>query len=91
MPQLFLEEPWTELDSELVQGGNIQLTEKEEKIFSLLMEVVEENELSTTLRVAGGWVRDKMFGKQSNDIDIAIDDMLGSQFAEIITAKIAKN
>lgn len=29
------------------------------------------------MRVAGGWVRDKLIGKDSDDIDIALDDMLG--------------
>ena len=36
---------------------------------------------TTTLRVAGGWVRDKLLGKSSNDIDIAIDDQTGVEFA----------
>lgn len=30
----------------------------------------------TTLRAAGGWVRDKLLGRDSLDIDIAIDNML---------------
>jgi len=29
--------------------------------------------LKTTLRVAGGWVRDKLIGKKSDDIDLAMD------------------
>ena len=39
---------------------NINLTEVEQRIFKTLMEVVEEKRLKTTLRVAGGWVRDKV-------------------------------
>ena len=39
---------------------NIKLTDKEQEIFNTLMEVVRENNLKTTLRVAGGWVRDKV-------------------------------
>ena len=38
--------------------------------------------MPVTLRVAGGWVRDKLMGRQSDDIDIAIDTMLGREFAE---------
>ncbi|KAF7842240.1 putative CCA tRNA nucleotidyltransferase 2 isoform X1 [Senna tora] len=34
------------------------------------------------LRVAGGWVRDKLLGKECNDIDIALDNMMGSQFVD---------
>lgn len=37
--------------------------------------------LKTTIRVAGGWVRDKLMQKESNDIDITLDDMKGEQFA----------
>jgi hypothetical protein len=39
---------------------NITLSEQEQKIFKTLMEVIEEHQLKTTLRVAGGWVRDKV-------------------------------
>jgi len=33
------------------------------------------------LRVAGGWTRDKCLGKESDDIDIALDDIYGEDFA----------
>jgi hypothetical protein len=39
--------------------------------------VVKHYDLPVTLRVAGGWVRDKLLGKNSADIDIALDCMLG--------------
>jgi len=57
--------------------ANITLTENEQQIFTTLMNVVKAYQLSSTLRVAGGWVRDKIMGKHSYDIDIAIDDMTG--------------
>ena len=38
--------------------------------------------------MAGGWVRDKLMGKESDDIDIALDDMYGEEFAEIIREQI---
>ncbi len=31
--------------------------------------------------MAGGWVRDKLMGIESDDIDIALDDMYGEEFA----------
>ena len=34
-----------------------------------------------TLRVAGGWVRDKLLGLESNDIDVALDTCVGAEFA----------
>jgi len=44
--------------------------------------VVKHYDLPVTLRVAGGWVRDKLLGKSSADIDIALDCMLGREFAK---------
>jgi tRNA nucleotidyltransferase/poly(A) polymerase len=38
----------------------IQITPLEQKIFDELMDVVKDHQLKTTLRVAGGWVRDKV-------------------------------
>lgn len=41
-------------------GYSIQLTEEEKSLFRLLRQVHKETHLTTTLRVAGGWVRDKL-------------------------------
>ena len=38
--------------------------------------------------MAGGWVRDKLLGKDSDDIDIALDDMTGEQFTKLINEKV---
>jgi len=37
-----------------------------------------------TLRVAGGWVRDKLLGLTTHDVDLAVDDLTGVQFANLI-------
>eukprot|EP00934_Nitzschia_sp_Nitz4_P001910 Nitzschia sp. Nitz4//scaffold213_size37731//33675//35714//NITZ4_007726-RA/size37731-processed-gene-0.15-mRNA-1//-1//CDS//3329542083//1910//frame0 len=86
----------------------IELTPEEEQLFQMLRTAKEQANLSTTLRVAGGWVRDKLLAtppfahvlrqsrlgiisnstcpaseqNQPVDIDIALDDMLGREFAE---------
>ncbi|XP_077241459.1 polynucleotide adenylyltransferase family protein isoform X2 [Tasmannia lanceolata] len=60
----------------------IDLTDKEKKIFDRLLHVIRHFKLDTQLRVAGGWVRDKLLGKDCSDIDIALDDMLGREFCE---------
>ncbi|KAL7118172.1 hypothetical protein ACP275_03G118900 [Erythranthe tilingii] len=60
----------------------IDLTEKETEIFDRLLQVIRHFTLQTQLRVAGGWVRDKLLGKECCDIDIALDDMLGREFCE---------
>ena len=63
----------------------IKLTGKEKQIFSLLMDLVKERKLDVTLRVAGGWVRDKLLGNESSDIDFALDKMMGQQFVIILS------
>jgi len=62
----------------------IDLTEQEEQIFDLLRNTIKSSARSTTLRVAGGWVRDKIMGRESDDIDIAVDNMSGVKFAELV-------
>jgi hypothetical protein len=39
---------------------NIKLNETEKEIFKLLRDCVSDTNLPVTLRVAGGWVRDKV-------------------------------
>ncbi|KAJ5760548.1 TRNA nucleotidyltransferase [Penicillium odoratum] len=40
----------------------------------------EINRAETVLRFTGGWVRDKLLGVQSHDIDVGISNMTGYQF-----------
>lgn len=35
--------------------------------------------------MAGGWVRDKLMGHESHDIDIALDDMMGEPFVKLMS------
>lgn len=65
------------------------LNEKEQRLRELLLDVAEYVETETKgtrpqLRFAGGWVRDKLLGRGSHDIDIAVDNMTGLRFAEHI-------
>ncbi|KAK4413316.1 CCA tRNA nucleotidyltransferase, mitochondrial [Sesamum alatum] len=61
---------------------HVDLTAKEKQIFDRLLQVLRHFNLQTQLRVAGGWVRDKLLGKECYDIDIALDNMLGREFCE---------
>ena len=61
-------------------------TESEEKLFKILKDTLQYRGIRSTLRCAGGWVRDKLLGLESDDIDIAIDDMLGKEFADHVNA-----
>ncbi|XP_010679172.2 tRNA nucleotidyltransferase cca2 isoform X1 [Beta vulgaris subsp. vulgaris] len=68
----------------------IHLTEKETLIFNRLKDVLHHFNLNTQLRVAGGWVRDKLLGKDCYDIDIAIDNMMGRELCEKINEYLLK-
>jgi len=63
------------------EAPKIELTSLEKQIFDFLLEANQKLGLNSTMRVAGGWVRDKLLGKDSNDIDVAIDNMKGEEFA----------
>ncbi|EPR78113.1 tRNA nucleotidyltransferase-polyA polymerase, partial [Spraguea lophii 42_110] len=58
----------------------IFLEDDEKKIFELIKS--HAIKLSCIPRVAGGWVRDKLLGIKSNDIDITIDNISGENFAK---------
>lgn len=61
--------------------NTIILNKNEIDLFSMLRRVVSDRSLGTTVRVAGGWVRDKiLYGKAKDDIDICLDNMTGEQF-----------
>ena len=59
---------------------HIKLTENEAFLFCNLKKCIPD----AVLRVAGGWVRDKLLGKESNDIDIALDKYKGIEAAKIV-------
>ena len=58
------------------------LKQSEQELFDVLRGAARHAELKTVMRCAGGWVRDKLLGKDSVDIDIALDDLLGTEFAK---------
>lgn len=64
------------------------LTEVESKIRQLLLDISDhvgtlEEYARPELRFAGGWVRDKLLGSTSDDIDVCIDNMTGYNFANL--------
>ncbi|CDO70920.1 hypothetical protein BN946_scf184829.g28 [Trametes cinnabarina] len=64
----------------------IKLTREEDELCTLLDQcrrhLKETESIETSCRIAGGWVRDKLLGSQCNDIDIALENMMGVPFAE---------
>ena len=101
----FSRSPFTDPPKTMKENAEIVLTRKEDEVFSLLLDVVNNEKkgeiddggkattkmAGLTLRVAGGWVRDKLLGLESNDIDVALDKCLGAEFAakvnEYLTSK----
>jgi tRNA nucleotidyltransferase (CCA-adding enzyme) len=68
---------------------NFALNETEKKCFSIIMDILKKYNLTSTIcRVAGGWVRDKLLGKESDDIDIALSNMKGSKLAQLINEEL---
>lgn len=66
---------------------SIELTDREATLRKLLLDV--SSFISRTkscpppeLRFTGGWVRDKLLGSSSHDIDISISSMTGKDFAD---------
>ncbi|KAI0021576.1 hypothetical protein F4780DRAFT_770086 [Xylariomycetidae sp. FL0641] len=65
----------------------IELTAKETQLKNLLVDTAnyvnqsQSTEEPVVLRWAGGWVRDKLLGIESHDIDTAINVMTGEAFA----------
>ncbi|KAJ2905475.1 hypothetical protein MKZ38_005351 [Zalerion maritima] len=67
-------------------GLKVVLTPVEERLRKLLVDAANDLsekdavEAPVVLRWAGGWVRDKLLGAESDDIDTAINSMTGEQF-----------
>jgi tRNA nucleotidyltransferase (CCA-adding enzyme) len=82
----------------------VQLTPIESALKTLLLDVADDIRQQTAvkdgeqavpnteleLRFTGGWVRDKLLGIQSHDIDIAISTMTGLQFGEALQEYLGK-
>lgn len=67
----------------------IQLSEQERQLFAFLLASVAHTAgpgAAVTLRVAGGWVRDKLMGRPSADIDVVVEGMRALALVEGINA-----
>ncbi|KAJ2962526.1 hypothetical protein NQZ79_g2358 [Umbelopsis isabellina] len=66
----------------------VVLSSKEAQICDLLNDVAEHLKSTkpelppVTLRIAGGWVRDKLLRKECHDLDVAVSTMMGYDFAQ---------
>ena len=62
----------------------VRLSDEESRIFASFLEASDGMGKGTVLRAAGGWVRDKILGIESHDIDIALDNVPGDEFARYV-------
>lgn len=73
---------------EFTMKTKIVLDQTEEKIRQTLVSFASEYTKTSgkeiTLRITGGWVRDKLLERPSHDIDIAIDSTTGEEFASAL-------
>lgn len=67
----------------------IHFSENEEKIANVIREYARSLDPPTVARFAGGWVRDKVMGMPSSDIDVTLDNISGYSFATGLSAKYA--
>ena len=84
----FVELPQSKRPKRKMETQKIELTPRESQLRNLLLDAAryidESKEIKDKieLRWAGGWVRDKLLGLQSHDIDTAINAMTGHRFCE---------
>ena len=73
----------------------IRLTEEEQKLRQLLLDVSDyiagQGCAKPELRFTGGWVRDKLLGITSKDIDIGISSMTGYRFGTLMKQYLEKS
>ncbi|KAI9163740.1 Nucleotidyltransferase lcsQ [Paramyrothecium foliicola] len=74
----------------MAASRSVTLNPREQQLRALLLDVAASIDASGSvhepiiLRWAGGWVRDKLLGVESHDIDVAINAMTGVAFAQRI-------
>jgi len=71
-----------------VVQDTIDLTDIEKELLGTLFKAAQQSGKGTVLRCAGGWVRDKLLGRESLDIDVALDNIMGKDFADLVNAHL---
>jgi hypothetical protein len=66
----------------------LTLTLQEANFFDLCVAAARRAGQGTVVRVAGGWVRDKLLGLSNDDIDLAVDNCSGVAFAECLRSHL---
>lgn len=69
---------------ELIESGEL-LTQTEKDICQKILEAGNKFLPPAVARIAGGWVRDKLLGQSSDDIDICIDGCSARDFGKALS------
>ncbi|MCB9883743.1 MAG: CCA tRNA nucleotidyltransferase [Planctomycetes bacterium] len=69
---------------------SIQLLDEERDLFSVLLEALAASGTQAELRVAGGWVRDRLLGRACKDLDIVVDRVSGYDLAMIVAQHLER-
>lgn len=78
----------SQLERSMTTPG-VVLSALELEVVDIFLSSVAFSKKETTIRIAGGWVRDKLLGMASDDIDVALDDCSGVEFAEHVNAYLS--
>ena len=68
-------------------AAEVELTSDEQDLVQVLVAAAAQQ---TTVRICGGWVRDKALGRVTKDVDVALDNCSGATFAERVVEALAK-
>ncbi|KAK9235821.1 hypothetical protein V1525DRAFT_347478 [Lipomyces kononenkoae] len=81
-----------------LKSSDVVLDQQEQQIRDLLVEACADIDASDpdrkedlVLRFTGGWVRDKLLGKHSHDLDVGINRMTGYEFATKLQRFVARH
>ena len=69
-------------------AAEVELTSDEQDLVQVLVAAAAAQQ--TTVRICGGWVRDKALGRVTKDVDVALDNCSGATFAERVVEALAK-
>ena len=72
----------------LINDISKTITPDEKEIFDLFIRVARKYTADMEPRIAGGWVRDKLLGVPSDDIDVMTDQTKGKDFASWIAVEL---
>ncbi len=72
-----------------MSSDDVALSHQEECVFGVLREAVGGCS-DVVLRVAGGWVRDKLLGKESKDIDVVVEGMESEVFVRLVSSVVER-